>query len=84
MTELCHVLSVYSYIPMLTVDIMQYDEFYDQEILKMTIRFTQYGYSIASEVGVITADSFNQMVHLIKREYCPDEILEPMIEWAVR
>ena len=81
--ELCHALTAYSIIPMLTVDIMQYDEFYDHEILKATIRLTRYGYALAGETGVILADSYNQMVHLFKREYCPDEILEPMIEWAL-
>lgn len=82
--DICLILSEYSYYPMTYVNVFEYDEFYDQEILKLTIRFTQYGYSLASEYGVIIADSFNQMLHLFKLQSCPEMIVEPVINYAVK
>ena len=78
MTELCHVLTAYSFIPMLHVDIVT------EEVTAIIRYVIGKGYTLASEYGVIVADSYNGMIHQFKQAHCPDEILEPMIEWALR
>ena len=78
MTELCEILSYYSLVPMLHVDIVTNE-------VTAAIRYViGKGYTIASTNGVIEADSYNQMIHLFKLEFCSDDFVEPLTEMVMR
>ena len=76
--ELCEILSYYSFVPMLHVDIVT-DE------ITAAIRYViGKGYTIASTNGVIEADSYNQMIFLFKQEYCKEDFISPLTEMVMR
>ena len=55
LSELCIALMLYTGQPMTYINV-------DMAEIKLTIRFTRYGYTIAGTHGVITADSYNAAV----------------------
>lgn len=75
MVDICLALMLYTGTPMTHINV-------DTEEVKLTVRFTRFGYAVAGEHGVIIGKSYNEVMQKFCYPELNTELTNELIEIA--